>query len=46
MVLCSRFNLDEAMQEFIVRFETICLSNLMNLEKNADELQKNFRMIL
>lgn len=35
MILCSRFNLNENMQDFIIRFETECLSNLMNLEKNA-----------
>jgi hypothetical protein len=42
MLLCSRFNQnDEQMQEFIVKFETICLASLMNLEKNAEEKQKN-----
>ena len=40
MLLCSRFNLDEAMMEAIVKFETLCLSSLMSLEKNADELIK------
>jgi hypothetical protein len=42
MLLCSRFNQnDEQMQEFIVKFETICLASLMNLEKDAEEKQKN-----
>jgi hypothetical protein len=41
MLLCSRFNLDDQMQEFIIKFETICLASLMNLERNAEELQKN-----
>ena len=40
MLLCSRFNLDEAMQEFIVKFETVCLASMMNLEKNGEEVQK------
>jgi hypothetical protein len=30
--LCSRFINDEAMQEFIIKFETICFSMLMGLE--------------
>jgi hypothetical protein len=38
MLLCSRFLQDEAMLEFITKFETICLASLMNLEKNAEEL--------
>lgn len=42
MLLCSRFNQnDEQMQEFIVKFETICLASLMNLEKDAEEKQRN-----
>jgi hypothetical protein len=41
MLLCSRFNLDDHMQEFIIKFETICLASLMNLEKDAEERQKN-----
>ena len=41
MLLCSRFNLDESMQEFITKFETVCLASLMNLEKNGEEIQKN-----
>jgi hypothetical protein len=40
MLLCSRFSLDERMQDFITKFETVCLASLMNLEKNADELIK------
>ncbi len=40
MLLCSRFNLDEGMQDFIVKFETVCLASLMNLEKNGEEIQK------
>ena len=40
MLLCSRFNLDESMQEFITKFETVCLASLMNLEKNGEEIQK------
>lgn len=39
VMICSRFIADEAMQEFIIKFETICLSMLMGLEKNAEELQ-------
>jgi hypothetical protein len=35
---CSRFIHDEQMQEFLIKFETICLSMLMGLEKNAEEL--------
>jgi hypothetical protein len=38
ILLFSRYTLDEAMQEFIVKFETVCLASLMGLEKNADEL--------
>ena len=37
MLLCSKFNLNDAMQDFIVKFETVCLANLMNLERNAEE---------
>jgi hypothetical protein len=35
------------MQEFIIKFETICFSMLMGLEKNAEELQfKHQQMLL
>ena len=46
MLLCSRFNLDDQMQEFIIKFETICLASLMNLEKDAEEKQKNHQKML
>ncbi len=39
VLISSRFINDEGMQEFIIKFETICLSMLMGLEKNAEELQ-------
>jgi hypothetical protein len=38
VLICSRFINDEQMQEFIIKFETICFSMLMGLEKNAEEL--------
>lgn len=38
MLLFSRFNLDPLMQEHIIKFETLCLAQLMSLEKNAEEL--------
>jgi hypothetical protein len=28
------------MQEFVIKFETICFSMLLGLEKNAEELQR------
>jgi hypothetical protein len=34
------------MQEFIIKFETICLASLMNLEKDAEEKQKNHQKML
>jgi hypothetical protein len=34
------------MQEFIIKFETICLSMLMGLEKNAEELQQKHQLML
>lgn len=41
MVLCSRFvKSDEAMSELIVKFATVCLAALMNLEKNGEEIQR------
>lgn len=41
MVLCSRFvKTDEAMSELIVKFATVCLAALMNLEKNGEEIQR------
>jgi hypothetical protein len=40
MLLCSRFIAEDQMQEFIVKFQTICLASLMNLEKNAEERQR------
>jgi hypothetical protein len=46
MLLCSRFNLDDQMQEFIVKFETICLASLMNLEKDAEEKQRNHQKMM
>ena len=46
MMLCSRYNLDEGMWDFIVKFETVCLSSLMSLEKNGDELQKQYQQVL
>mmetsp|Transcript_30215 Transcript_30215/g.29506 ORF Transcript_30215/g.29506 Transcript_30215/m.29506 type:complete len:304 (-) Transcript_30215:876-1787(-) len=44
--LCSRFSHDEQIQEFIIKFETICLSMLMGLEKNAEELQAKHAQML
>ena len=46
MLLCSRFNLDESMQEFITKFETVCLASLMNLEKNGEDIQKHHQIKL
>jgi hypothetical protein len=46
MLLCSRFNLDEAMQDFITKFETLCLASLMNLEKNGEEIQLKHQRVL
>ena len=31
------------MHDFIVKFETVCLATLMNLEPNAEELQKKHK---
>jgi hypothetical protein len=39
MNICQKFINEEALQEFIIKFITICLSMLMGLEKNAEELQ-------
>ncbi len=36
VMICSRFIQEESMQEFLIKFETICLSLLMGLEKNAE----------
>ena len=38
VMLCNRYLTEEAMQDFLSKFVTICLSLLMNLEKNAEEL--------
>jgi hypothetical protein len=38
MLIISRFIQDEEVQEFMIKFETICLSMMMGLEKNAEEL--------
>ena len=46
ILVCSRFMQEEAMQEFVVKFETICLSMLMGLEKNAEELQARYQQLL
>ena len=40
MMLSSRFLSDEQMIDFLTKFITICLSLLLGLEKNAEELQK------
>jgi hypothetical protein len=34
------------MQEFIIKFETICFSMLMGLEKNAEQLQFQHQQML
>lgn len=43
---CSRFLFDDQMQEFIIKFETICLSMLMGLERNAEDLQYKHQQLL
>jgi hypothetical protein len=44
--ICSKYINDEQMLEFILKFETICFSMLMGLEKNAEELQFKHQQLL
>ncbi len=40
--VCTKFHHEDAIHEFLLKFVTICISMLMTMEKNGEEIQRKY----